>query len=335
MKVAIFSTKPFEKKYLTAANAHASQELVFFEESLNARTVSLANGFDAVCCFVTDKLNADVITQLARYGVKLIALRTAGFNHVDLAAAKKMGLTVVRVPAYSPHSVAEFAVGLMLTLNRKIHQAYNRVREHNFLLDGLLGFDVKGKTVGVIGTGKIGSVFAKIMQGFECDVIACDPNQNADLAQAGVKYVSLETLCQQSDIISLHCPLTPQTQHIINAQTLQRMKPNVMLINTGRGALIDTQALIDALKKQTVGYVGLDVYEEEENLFFQDLSHVAIKDDVFIRLQTFPNVLVTGHQAFFTEEALTNISKTTLNNIRDFENNQLNPMMVISEAGSL
>ncbi|MDX2164922.1 MAG: 2-hydroxyacid dehydrogenase [Gammaproteobacteria bacterium] len=330
MKVAIFSSKPFEKKYLIAANKTTSHELFFFDEALNERTVALAKDFSAVCCFVTDHINAEVINQLQKQGVKLIALRTAGFNHVDISAAKKAGLTVVRVPAYSPHSVAEFTVGLILALNRKIPQAYNRVREHNFLLDGLLGFDLKGKTVGVVGTGKIGSVFAKIMCGFECNVIGFDPVQNKDLIQLGIKYVSFEELCKKSDIISLHCPLNAQTHHIINAQALSLMQSNVMLINTGRGALIDTTAVIENLKNNKIGYLGLDVYEEEDNLFFQDLSHMRLKDEVFIRLQTFPNVLITGHQAFFTEEALTNIAKTTLNNIRDFEKSQLDVSSVVS-----
>lgn len=319
MKTAIFSTKTFEKPFLIAANQQNSHGLVFFENKLDEQTAILAAGFPAISCFVTDNLSAPVLTLLAQNGTRLIALRSAGFNHVDLPAAKKLGLTVARVPAYSPYAVAEFAVGLILTLNRKIHRAYHLVKEQNFLLTHLLGFDLHGKTVGIIGTGKIGSVFAKIMNGFGCNLLAFDPLPSKECSAMGVKYVTLKELYQQSDIISLHCPLNNETKHLINEQALASMKKGVMLINTGRGALIDTKAVIEALKKGVIGYLGIDVYEEEENLFFQDLSDVVIQDDVFTRLQTFPNVIITGHQAFFTKEALTNIAKTTLNNITAFE----------------
>lgn len=318
MKIAVFSTKVFEKPFLIAANQQ-QHELVFFDNALTEQTAILASGYEAISCFVTDNLSAPVLNILAKNGTRLIALRSAGFNHVDIPAAKKLGLTVVRVPAYSPYAVAEFAVGLILTLNRKIHRAYNLIREQNFLLTNLLGFDVHGKTVGIVGTGKIGSVFAKIMHGFGCKLIAVDPYPNEACQKLGVNYVTLTELCQQADIISLHCPLNNETRHIINEQVIAQMKPGVMLINTGRGALIDTKAVVNALKKRIIGYLGMDVYEEEENLFFQDLSDVIIQDDVFARLQTFPNVIITGHQAFFTKEALSHIAETTLSSISLFE----------------
>lgn len=319
MKVAVFSTKIFEKPFLTAANQAYQHELVFFEAVLNEQTALLASGFPVVSCFVTDDLSDSVLNLLKKNGTRLIALRSAGFNHVDLVAAKNLGLTVARVPAYSPYAVAEFAVGLILTLNRKIHRAYNLVREHNFLLTNLLGFDLHGKTVGIIGTGKIGSIFARIMQGFGCNLLAFDPYPSEACLKLGVQYVALNELYQKAEIISLHCPLNNETKHIINEEALACMKPGVMLINTSRGALIDTIAIIKALKDKVVGYLGIDVYEEEESLFFQDLSNLIIQDDVFARLQTFPNVIITGHQAFFTKEALTNIANVTLNNITAFE----------------
>lgn len=319
MKVAVFSTNAFEKPFLAEANQQYHHELVLFENTLNEQTAILATGFTVISCFVTDKLSAPVLDILAKNGTQLIALRTAGFNHVDLATAKKLGLIVVRVPAYSPYAVAEFAVGLILTLNRKIHRAYNLIREQNFLLTTLLGFDLHGKVVGIIGTGKIGTVFANIMHGFGCKLLAYDPYPNEACLKLGVCYVTLQELCQQADIISLHCPLNSETRHIINDQTITYMKSGVMLINTGRGALIDTKTVIDALKKRIIGYFGMDVYEEEEKLFFQDLSDMIIQDDVFARLQTFPNVIITGHQAFFTKEALSHIAETTLSNIAIFE----------------
>lgn len=261
MKVALFSIKDYEKPFLIAANQSHQHELIFFEAALNEQTALLAAGFSAVSCFVTDNLSAPVLNILAQNGIRLIALRSAGFNHVDLAAANDLGLTVVRVPAYSPYAIAEFAVGLILTLNRKIHRAFNLVREQNFLLTNLLGFDLHGKNVGIIGTGKIGSVFATIMHGFGCNLFAFDPFPNEACLELGIQYVALKELCQNSDIISLHCPLNNSSYHMINEQTIAYMKPGVMLINTGRGALIDTKAIIRALKNKVIGYLGLDVYE--------------------------------------------------------------------------
>lgn len=319
MKVAIFSTNDFEKQFLIDANQKHQHDLHFIEAALTPQTVTLAQNYSAISCFVTDQLNQEVLARLEKYKVKLIALRSAGFNHVDLGVAKKLGVTVARVPAYSPYAVAEFAVGLILSLNRKIHRAYSRVREQNFSLEGLLGFDLHQCTVGIIGTGKIGSVFAKIMHGFGCKLLAVDPYPNEACRKLGVKYVDPETLYRESDIISLHCPLTKDTHHIINEKALEKMKRGVMLINTSRGGVIDTKAIIDALKTGKLGNLGIDVYEEEEHLFFHDLSSKIIQDDLFARLQTFPNVLITGHQAFFTKEALTNIAETTLNNITAFE----------------
>lgn len=319
MKIAFFGVNNFEKPFLLHANEKNQHELHFFDGRLTTQTAALAADFPAVSCFVTDELNKDVLAILARGHTRTIALRSAGFSHVDMNAAKKLGLTVTRVPAYSPYAVAEFAVGLILALNRKIHRAYARVREQNFSLDGLMGFDLHQKTVGIIGTGKIGTVFANIMHGFGCQLLAVDFAPNDICKNIGVTYVSAEELYQKSDIISLHCPLTSDTHHLINETALAKMKTGVMLINTGRGALVDTKALIQALKNGKLGYLGIDVYEEEENLFFHNLSESIIQDDIFARLLTFPNVIVTGHQAFFTEEALTNISKITLNNVTAFE----------------
>jgi D-lactate dehydrogenase len=319
MKAAFFSHHHFEKPFLAAANRAHNHNLEYFDIKLSEKTASLAANFPAISCFVTDQLNAEVLQIIVKNGTRLVALRSAGFNHVDLVAAKKFGLTVVRVPNYSPYAVAEFAVGLILALNRKIPQACAHVREHNFSLEGLLGFDLHGRTIGIVGTGKIGTIFGKIMQGFGCEILAHDPIPNEVCQSMGVKYVSMHELCQNADIISLHCPLTPDTHHLINDAMLVQMKPGVMLINTGRGALIDTKAVIQALKQKTIGYLGIDVYEEEENLFFQDLSDVIIQDDVFGRLQTFPNVIITGHQAFFTQEALKNIAEITLASISLFE----------------
>jgi len=318
MKIAIFSTKEFERDILIQENQLYRHELVFFEAALNEKTADLTNGFDAISCFVTDNLNAHTLRKLHQNKIQIIALRSAGFNHVDIATAKELGITVVRVPNYSPHAVAEFAVGLILTLNRKIHKAYQWVREHNFLLNHLVGFDLYGKTVGIIGTGRIGEVFARIMQGFGCRVIAFDITQNPACVGTGVTYLSLDEVYSQSDILSLHCPLTDETRHVINHDALAKMKPGIMIINTGRGGLIDTKAVIQGLKKGIIGYLGLDVYEEEGDLFFHDLSEAIIQDDTFLRLQTFPNVVITSHQAFFTKEALVNIAKTTLSNIDCF-----------------
>ncbi len=319
MKVGVYSTKSYDREFFNKANSTFGHELTFFECPLAAGTENLAAGFPAVCVFVNDGLNAKVLRVLSRNGTRLIALRCTGFNNVDLEAAGKLGLSVVRVPAYSPYSVAEHTVGLMLTLNRKFHKAYARIREGNFSLEGLLGFDLHGRTVGIIGTGKIGAVLARILAGIGCRVLAHDPVQNPECLELGVKYVPLSELFGNSDIVTLHCPLTTETHHIINAEAINRMKDGVMLINTSRGAVIDTKAVISALKSRKIGYLGLDVYEQEGDLFFQDLSNEIIQDDVFERLLTFPNVVITGHQGFFTEEALRNIAHVTLANIRDFE----------------
>jgi D-lactate dehydrogenase len=315
MKIAVFSARQYDQAFLNAANADVSHRLDFFEAALNENTVQLAQGYDAVCVFPNDDLNASVIQALATAQVKLIALRCSGYNNVDLQAAKAHGIQVVRVPAYSPYAVAEHTVALMLTLNRKLHHAFNRVREGNFELNGLMGFDMHGKTIGIIGTGRIGTVTAHILRGFGCHILAYDPTPNEVCKELGVSYIDLHRLLQQSDIITLHCPLTPQTHHLIDQKALKQMKTGIMLINTSRGAVIDTQAVIQGLKSGKIGYLGLDVYEEEADLFFQDLSSQVIQDDVFARLLTFPNVIITGHQAFFTKDALHNIAKTTLQNI--------------------
>lgn len=315
MRVAVFSTKPYDRDSLTSANAAHGHQLEFFEAALSLQTCSLAAGFEAVCVFVHDQLDAHLLRCLAGQGVKVVALRCAGFNNVDLAAARTLGIQVVRVPAYSPYAVAEHAVALMLTLNRHTHRAYNRVREGNFALNGLLGFDMHGKTVGIVGTGRIGSVLARILHGFGCVLLGSDQWENPDCLALGLRYVERDILFAESDIISLHCPLTPQTRHMIDVHSIPRMKRGVMLINTGRGALIDTQAIIAGLKSGHIGALGLDVYEQEEHLFFEDHSNEIIQDDLLERLLTFPNVLVTSHQGFFTREALTAIAQTTLENL--------------------
>ncbi len=330
MRIAVFSTKPYDRTAFDSANRRHEHDLTYLEPRLTAATVALAEGFDAICPFVNDRMNREVVTALAQAGVRLITLRSAGFNHVDLPAATERGIVVTRVPAYSPHAVAEHAVGLILTLNRCLHRAYARVREGNFALDGLLGFDLHGKTVGVIGTGKIGSVFARIMAGFECQVLAYDPFPNDELRRV-VDYVSLDALLSKSDIVALHLPLTPATHHLIDKDALDRMKPGVMLINTSRGGLIDTRAVIDALKSGRIGTLGLDVYEEEADLFFEDLSGTVIQDDIFARLLTFPNVLITGQQGFFTSEALANIAETTLANATAFERGEGEMHQVVLE----
>jgi D-lactate dehydrogenase len=328
MRVAVFSARAYDREFLTAANAGHGHELVFFEPRLTIETVPLARGFPAICAFVNDRLDAPVLRALADGGTKLIALRSAGFNNVDLVTAAELDLTVVRVPAYSPYAVAEHTVALMLALNRKLVRAYNRVREGNFSLEGLLGFDVHGKTAGIIGTGKIGTVVARILAGFGCRLLAHDPYPNDECRSLGVTYVELPQLLAESDIVTLHTPLTPETYHLIDREALRLVKPGVMLLNTSRGALLDTRAVIDALKSGRIGALGLDVYEEEEGLFFQDLSDRVIQDDVFARLLTFPNVLITGHQAFFTREALTAIAETTLANITAIERGEPCPNVV-------
>ena len=317
MKIAFFSTQPYDKEYFDRYNKQ--HEIIYFDVQLNEQTVNLVNGCTAVCAFVNDQLNASVLTALSKTGVKIIAQRCAGFNNVDIASAKENKITVVRVPAYSPHAVAEHALALIMTLNRKTHKAYNRVREGNFSLDRLTGFDLYGKTVGIIGTGKIGQCFAHIMLGLGCNVLAFDLISNKDLEAQGVHYVPLIQLLKESTVVSLHCPLTEQTKQIINSDTLRMMKKGAMLINTSRGALIDTKAAIEALKSGILGYLGMDVYEQEEKLFFHDLSENVIKDDLIMRLLSFPNVLITSHQGFLTDEALTQIALVTFQNISDFE----------------
>lgn len=318
MTVIVFSTKPYDRRFLTAADAGAAHDLRFLDVRLSAETVALAEGCATVCAFVNDDLAAPILGRLAAGGTRLIALRCAGFNNVDLAAARDLGLTVARVPAYSPFAVAEHTVALMLALNRNIHRAHNRVREGNFALDGLLGFDLHGKTVGIIGTGTIGAVLARIMAGFGCRLLGHDVAENPACVALGMDYVDRDTIFARSDILSLHCPLTPDTHHMIGFDALAALKRGVMIVNTSRGAVIDARAAIVGLKDGTIGGLGLDVYEEESDLFFEDLSATAIRDDVFARLLTFPNVLITGHQAFLTHEALTAIAETTLANIDAF-----------------
>ena len=314
-KVAMFSTHDFERpRFERHADEHLS--MTFHETRMSKKTAALAEGHDAVCCFSEDTVDADAIEILADAGVRLIALRSAGFNNVDLRAADRHGIPVVRVPAYSPHAVAEHAMALILCLNRKIHKAHNRVRDLNFSLEGLEGFDLHGKTFGIIGTGKIGEQMARIAHGFGCNVIAFSKEKSEALVKEGwLDYVDFETVIAQADIVSLHVPLTPETRHLIDEQALAKMKTRAMLINTGRGALIDARALIQSLKKGDIGAAGLDVYEEEEGVFREDLSNQVLQDDTLARLLTFPNVLITSHQAFLTREALENIAATTVDNI--------------------
>ncbi|WP_417746385.1 2-hydroxyacid dehydrogenase [Rosistilla oblonga] len=318
MRIALFASKPYDRQFFDQANREGEHEIVYIEARLSQQTVQLAEGFPAVCVFVNDLVDAQVLQQLHSGGTSIVALRSAGFNNVDLKTADALGIKVVRVPAYSPYSVAEHTVAMILGLNRQIPRAYNRVRDCNFSLEGLLGFDLHGKTFGLIGTGEIGRVVAKIMSGFGCRIVAYDPYPNQQWADdSDVQYVELDALLEQSDVISLHCPLTPDTHHMIDAAAVQKMKPGVMLINTSRGAIVETQAVIDALKSSKIGSLGIDVYEEEDKLFFENLSGQVVQDDVFARLLTFPNVLITGHQAFFTKEALQQIAATTLQNLND------------------
>lgn len=320
MRLAFFGAHKFEREAFLAANAAYGHEIAFFEHRLTAQTAPLAEGFSAVCSFVNDELNAETLSILHDRGVRMVALRSAGFNHVDGATAKSLGMRVTRVPAYSPHAVAEHAVGLLLTLNRKICRASSRVRELNFSLDGLVGFDLHGKTVGVLGTGKIGAAFGRIMHGFGCRLLAYDVQPDQGLArELNLSYVALERIYAECDVISLHVPLVPATRHLLNDRAFEMMKNGVIIINTGRGALIDTKALIRGLKARRIGGAGLDVYEEEENVFFQDLSAEILEDDVLARLMTFPNVLITAHQGFLTREALRNIADSTLLSVHEFE----------------
>lgn len=322
MKLAIYSTKQYDRKYLELVNKEFGFELEFFDFLLSAKTAKVAQGCEAVCIFVNDDASREVLTELAALGVKIIALRCAGFNNVDLVAAKELGLQVVRVPAYSPEAVAEHAVGLMMSLNRRIHRAYQRTRDANFSLEGLIGFNMHNRTAGVIGTGKIGVATMRILKGFGMKLLAYDPYPNPQALELGAEYVDLKTLYEKSDVITLHCPLTPENHHLLDANAFSQMKSGVMIINTSRGGLIDSDAAIEALKQQKIGSLGMDVYENERDLFFEDKSNDVIQDDVFRRLSACHNVLFTGHQAFLTEEALTSISETTLGNIRALTNGE-------------
>jgi D-lactate dehydrogenase len=319
MKIALFSSKSYDREYFAKFNGSGNHEITYYEAPLNSDTVNLVQGYDAVCVFVNDKIDRPTLEKLSEHHIRLVALRCAGFNNVDLKAAKELDITVVRVPAYSPEAVAEHAVALILTLNRKTHKAYNRIRENNFSLEKLTGFNLAGKTVGVVGTGQIGASFCRIMLGFGCNVIANDVHESTELINAGVEYTSFSKLLEHSDIISLHCPLTPDTHHLFDKKSFKKMKKGAMLINTGRGALIKTKDAIEALKTEKLGHLGIDVYEQEEKLFFRDLSEMIIPDDLISRLMSFHNVLITAHQGFFTREALEEIATTTLQNITDFE----------------
>ena len=333
LRVAFYDTKPYDHESFESIPGHERVEWRFHEFRLNAETAQTARGAQAVCVFVNDRVDRPCLEILAREKVQLVALRCAGFNNVDVKAARELGLAVVRVPAYSPHAVAEHAVGLLLTLNRKIHRAHNRVREQNFSLQGLVGFDVAGKTVGIVGTGKIGRITAQIFRGFEARVVAADPVPFPDWArQHGVEYTDLTALLRTSDIVSLHVPLLPETHHLLNDRTLAQMKPGAFVVNTSRGKLIDTTALIAALKSRRLGGVALDVYEEEEGIFFEDHSGDVLQDDELSRLLSFPNVLVTAHQAFLTREALGEIARVTVENLRALEAG--NPFLDATRLGA-
>ena len=321
MDVAVFSTRSYDREFLDLANAAAgnSHTLRYFDASLSEQTVALTAGSGAICAFVNDRLDQNILAALHSQGTRLVALRCAGFNHVDLEAAEALEIAVALLPAYSPEAIAEHTVALILSLNRKLHRAYVRVREGNFALDGLLGFNLGNRTVGIVGTGRIGAVVANILQGFGCTLLAFDPVPDEILEQRGVTYVPFPELMERSDIVTIHCPLTPQTHHLIDANSLKLIREGAMLINTSRGAVVDTRAVIAGLKSGRIGALGLDVYEEEGDLFFRDLSETMLQDDVFARLLTFPNVLITGHQGFFTREAMTAIAETTIHNISSFE----------------
>lgn len=318
MNVTVFSTKPYDRQFMNPA-ADGHHQLTYIETRLTPETAMLARGANAVCAFVNDQVNEAVLDEFKQLGVGLVALRSAGFNNVDLAAAKRQGITIARVPAYSPEAVSEHAIALILSLDRGIHRAFARVREGNFALNGLLGFNLHGRTVGVVGTGRIGSGVAKIMLGFGCKVVAHDVAPDPKCEALGVVYLPLHELLAASDIVTLHCPLTPKTRHLIDAAAIGKMKRGMMLINTSRGGIVDTQAVIEGLKEGSIGHLGLDVYEEEGDLFFEDMSNQVIQDDMFERLLMFTNVLVTGHQGFFTKEALTAIAETTFANIDAFD----------------
>ena len=323
MKLAVFDTHPFDREFFLRGNSAGQHELFFFEERLHPATALLAHGFPAVCAFVNDQLNRETLQKLHAGGARLIALRCAGFNNVDLKAARDLDLKVVRVPEYSPYAVAEHALALILTLNRKTHRAFSRVREGNFSLTGLVGFDLHGKTVGILGTGKIGSIFARIMRGLGCRLFAYDLRPNLELhKEVGLQFAPLAEIYREAAIISLHLPLTPESRHMLDHRSIAQMKKGVMIINTSRGALIDTPALVEGLKTGQIGSAGLDVYEEEAGIFFEDLSGRVLQDDVLARLLTFPNVIITSHQAFLTREALERIAQTTLQSVTAFERSE-------------
>ncbi len=322
MKVAVFSSKPYDEHTLNKENYCNDIQLSFFESRLSKETVSLTKGFNAISCFVNDKINKEVLHQLHENHITVIALRCTGFNNVDLEVANQLGIRVYHVPDYSPESVAEHAVALIMTLNRKTHRAYHRVKESNFSLEGLMGFNLSGKTVGCIGTGRIGIAFSKIMTGFGCELLCYDVEPNHEVIDLGGQYVELDTLYKKADIISLHCPLTNDTNHLINHSSLSKMRDGVMIINTSRGGLVNAQEAIDALYSGKIGYLGLDVYEQEGELFFEDMSGKIIQDSVFQLMLTFPNVVVTGHQGYFTDTALSHIAQTTLENLSDHKNNK-------------
>jgi D-lactate dehydrogenase len=321
MRIGVFSAKSYDREHLARVNRQRGEphELVFLEPRLTGETAGLAAGFPAVCVFVNDHLDADVLARIAAGGTRLVALRCAGFNNVDVAAAKRLGVAVARVPAYSPHAVAEHTLGLLLTLIRKLHRAVGRIREGNFSLEGMLGVELYNRTIGVVGTGRIGETMVRLLSGLGGQLLAPDIAPNPPCVALGATYVPLPELLSASDVVTLHCPLTPQTRHLIGESALARMKPGAIVVNTGRGALVDAAALIGALKDGRIGGLAIDVYEEEESLFFEDHSGQVLQDDVFARLLTFPNVIITGHQGFFTEEALTAIAETTLGNASDVE----------------
>lgn len=325
MKITFFSTKPYDKVFFGKKNEDYNFELEFYETHLGPHITNVIENSEAVCVFVNDKLDRQVLTELATRGVKYIALRCAGFNNLDVAAAKELGLKVCRVPAYSPEAVAEHAMAIVLTLNRKTHKAYNRIREQNFSLNGLLGFNLFEKTIGIVGTGNIGKAFAKIANGFGAKILAYDLYPDEGLTQMGVQYVTMDELFADSDIISLHCPLMDTTKHLVTKTSIAKMKKGVMLINTSRGGLIDTSSAIEGLQKKQIGHLGIDVYEQEDKLFFRDLSEQILTDEQFQILQSFPNVLITAHQAFFTEEALAQIAEVTLSSLNAWSRSVMPP----------
>ncbi|MGF1453305.1 MAG: 2-hydroxyacid dehydrogenase [Opitutales bacterium] len=319
MNVAFFNAKKYDRRFFDAANRDHRHEITYVEARLDETTAPVANGFDAVCAFVNDALNESVLQKLHEGGVRFVALRCSGFNNVDLHAAKALGIRVARVPAYSPEAVAEHVLALLLTMFRKTHRAHNRVREQNFSLEGMVGKEVHGSTVGIVGTGRIGCVVAKLLAAFDCALLAYDVREVDDIKQLGGRYVELPELLAQSDIVTLHAPLTPQTKHLINPDSLRQMKRGATLVNTSRGGLVDSEAAYQALKTGQLGHLLIDVYEEESDLFFEDKSSEILQDDLFLRLKTLPNVFITGHQAFFTENALQSIAATTLDNLTALE----------------